>query len=118
MKFIKFSCDVGYSGCDGVEYYIYPNSISNKELDDLSEEFAYAHAGIYDYLATDEICEEDYDTEAEYEEEIEAQIDAYYEHLDYTYEELSPKEWLDMTDWSNEQIIDRIFEILQEEYNS
>ena len=115
MKFIRFTCNNGYCGCDGKEYYIFPEDITEQELCEFADEFAQNYESMYDYIATNAISEDDYDTVDEYEQDIEDALEDYYEGVEGTYEELKLGEWASESGWSDEHIIDKIIEIYNKE---
>ena len=115
MKFIKFTCNNGYYGCDGERYDIFPEDITEQELCEFADEFAQDYESMYGYLATSGISEDDYDTVDEYEQGIEDALEGYYEEVEGFYIELELGEWVSESGWSDEHIIDKIIEIYNKE---
>lgn len=93
-KYYKLSGSNGYCGCDFEEYI--EDEVENLTEDDLYEmarEYSNDNAYSYEYLATEDICREDYETDTEYDEGIEDAIQWYWDGVFYGVDEITEEEY-------------------------
>lgn len=105
MRYIKFESDCNYCGCDIEDYAAYPDTITDKELDEICEDFINETQARYEYLATDDISEDDYETEEEYQQAIEDAEYEFWSDVGGCWTEISKEEYEECRG-SNSYIID------------
>ncbi len=93
MRYVRIEADVPYCGCDMVEYLAFEDEASNMEISDYAEDIANDHHNQYEYLATNSIDEDDYETMEEYEEAEAEALEDYRESCSWNWEEVSREEW-------------------------
>ena len=68
MRYIKFFGSASFCGTDEEVYDLFLDETTDEELDDIAEEKRRELGESYEYLATQEYDEEDYDSEEDFEE--------------------------------------------------
>lgn len=65
MKYVRFYGNNGYCGTDYEEYVAFEDDVSEKEIDNMSNEYAYENAEDYEYMkdawSPEYVSEEDED---------------------------------------------------------
>ena len=94
MRYIKVGYSNGYCGCDGEEYL--HTDMSDKELNDYTQEQAMNNAESYQYM----VWGWDYDTAEEYAEvndvsveEAEEMMEYYWENIESYWTEITKEEY-------------------------
>ena len=93
MKYIEIYADTPYCGTRDEEYYACPDNITEEELEALAEDLGEDNAAAYEYLATDEIDEDDYATYDDYVTALENASAEYYENCCYGWKEITKEEY-------------------------
>lgn len=95
MRYIKFSGNAGYCGTDLEQYEAFEDSTTNEALDEYAGDLAHEHGDGYEYLATQGIDEDDFDSEEDYEYALEEAQDNYWADVYCTWTEVSEEEYLE-----------------------
>jgi hypothetical protein len=93
MQYIKFQGGNNYCGCDYTKYIAFPIKKTVDELSEISEEFANENAEGYEYIATQGLDKDDFETTEDYEEAYTEVIEGYYEDITSSWEEVTEEEW-------------------------
>lgn len=93
MRYIKFRGNAGYCGTDLEQYEAFEDSMTNEALDEYASDLAHEHGDGYEYLATQGIDEDDFDSEEDYECALEEAQDNYWADVYCTWEEVSKEEY-------------------------
>lgn len=99
MKYIKVVMDTAYAGTREEEYLVVEDDVTDDEIDQWVEGMAEDHADMYRYLATDDIYEEDYAEEEDYEEAITQAEEDYNQDIYHSWEEISEEDAKEMESW-------------------
>lgn len=82
MRYIIVNRSNGYCGCDGEEYYAFPDVATDRDIDKYVEEGMYDYAASYSYLVRGWGKDWESEEEAEY----------YYSNCYFVWEEISKEE--------------------------
>lgn len=93
MRYFRFTSDCGYCGCDIDDYFEYPDNVTEEELLADVDDFARESQAGYEYLATEDISSDDYDTEEEYQQAIDDACEWFWADVSATYEEITKEEY-------------------------
>lgn len=87
MRYIKFTYDNGYCGCDEEVYEAFEDGTDDLEI----EEYGYEGIQMYSFYEPDDrfVSEDDYDSEDEYMDAY----DEYQENIEVSWEEVSKEEF-------------------------
>ena len=99
-RYIRFFAECGYAGCDEEWYQRFnPDHVTDKDLDDFAEDMGREHCEHYEYLHTNDVDEDDYETYDDYETAFEEAVDDYWDNMaHWGWEEISPEEFYDNVD--------------------
>ena len=95
MRYIKFYGSAGFCGTDEEVYDLFLDETTDEELDDVAEEKYRELGESYEYLATQEYDEEDYETVEDFEEALDQAIEWYWEDVYVGWEEVTEEEYRD-----------------------
>ena len=95
MRYIKFTMCVGFSGTEDYEYRVLEDTCTDEELHEIAEGIGYDHAESYEFLATNSIDRNDYETQEEYDEDYNCVIEDYWSNISCFWEEVSEEEYFD-----------------------
>lgn len=79
MKYVMFFGNNGYCGTDYEEYVAFEDGVSENEINDMSNEYAYENAETYEYM------ERGWDSQWESEEDEEGYYDNAMTHCGWNY---------------------------------
>lgn len=99
MRYIKVVMDTAYAGTREEEYLVAEDDVTDDEIDQWVESMAEDHADMYRYLATDDIYEEDYAEEEDYEEAIAQAEEDYNQDIYYNWEGISEEDMEEIKAW-------------------
>ena len=79
MKYVKFYGSTEFCGTNYEEYVAYPDETTEEEIQEASNDMGQCNGDGYEYLATQGIDEEDYETLEDFEEAQAMAIESYWE---------------------------------------
>jgi hypothetical protein len=91
-RYIEVTRSNNYCGCDSWEYYIFPDTATDEEINEYVADGMYDYAETYEYVATG-----GWDCDWESEEEREE----YYNECFYNWRELTEQEEIDEHNWED-----------------
>ena len=98
-RYIRFFAECGYAGCDEEWYGKYDDGVTNSELDKKAEELGENHCAHYEYMHTQDINEDDYETLDDFEIALADAIDDYWDNMvHWGWEIISEEEFYDNAD--------------------
>ena len=95
MRYIKFFGNAGFCGTSVEIYDLFLDEMTDEELNDLADEKYQELGELYEYLATQEYDEEDYDTQEDFEEALNQAIEWYWEDVYVGWKEVTEEEYKD-----------------------
>lgn len=103
-RYIRFYADCGYVGCREEWYGRYSIDTPDSELSAEADDRGNEHCSMYEYLYTNNIDEDDYETYDDYETACEEASEDYWEnYATWGWEEISAEEFYDNVDVMEEQ---------------
>lgn len=79
MKYVKFYGSAGFCGTNYEEYEAFEDSVTEEEIQEISNDKGQNNGEDYEYLATQGYDEEDYDSLEDFEEAQQMAIESYWE---------------------------------------